>query len=382
MILTGNIVRREQCGFGTLEISGGKIVRADITAPERSDADWILPGFIDVHLHGIYHGNANANPVHVMAEEAPQSGLTTFCPALAADSPEEMLKFASAVRGLVENPKKGNTKIAGSHLEGPFIEYQHRGGMYPEFVRMPDPAETARLLDAAGGTLKIMTLSPELPGADAVIEMLIDHGVIVSAGHTGLAPEKLGDFAAKGGRAVCHLFDAFDGRLVEDGVSQPSLADAALVEDRLFIEIITDGCHVPETLLKLAIRAAGIDRVMGITDSMMGSGLPDAVYPDGDSGHGFILKNGDVCRSLDDPEIIVGSCLTQNRAFYNLTCRFGFTPVQAARLLASTPAVYLGIADRTGELKTGLAADIAVLAPDKLTVKQTIIEGIIAYEQH
>ena len=381
MTLNGNIVSGDAAFFGTLTVQKDRIDRIAMSGPVREDAEWILPGFIDVHLHGIYHGDATPEAVHLMAEEGVQSGLTAFCPTMASDLPERMLAFVEAVRELVLSPRPGRVKVAGSHLEGPYMEYVHRGGMNETMIRDPDPAEVRRLLDAARGTLRIMTISPELPGAPEVIRLLAAHGVLVSGGHTGLRPEKVADFIAAGGKAFCHLFDAYDGRDVAGGVTQTSLADAVLVDDRLFVEVIGDGIHVQPTLVKLAVRAAGPERILGITDSMCGTGLPDGSYPMTDAGRAYTLKSGDVGRLVDDPSVIVGSCLTQNRAFYNYTVKFGFAPETAAQVLATTPARYLGLAEQ-GELREGFLADLAVLAPDRLTVRKTVIGGEVVYEQN
>ena len=380
MVISGNIVTPETAAWGEVKIQNDLISEVDLSDNVHPQADWILPGFIDVHLHGIGYGDATPQSVHLMAEQAPRYGLTSLCPTIASDAPEVMLAFVKRVRELIQNPIPGAAKLPGSHLEGPFIDYAHRGGMNENFVRGVDMDELQQLLDAADGTLKIMTLSPELENSASAIKLLTQHRCKVSMGHTGLQPEAVDDFVRAGGSAVCHLFDTFDGRYVDNGVSQVSLSDAVLVDDRLFIELITDGVHVPPTLIKLAIRAAGVKRIVGITDSMCGSGLPDGAYPMTDAGRSFTLKNGDCCRLTDHPEVIVGSCLTQNQAFYNLVERWGFTPVEAAMMTASNAAGYLGIADRTGAIKPGLAADIVVLAGDRKSVKQTWIDGKLSYE--
>ncbi len=379
MKIQGNIVSGNKCGFGEIEFSGGKIVKVDIFEKVQAAADWVLPGFIDVHLHGIFHGDATPELVHFMAEEAPQAGVTTLCPAMASDTPPKMLEFVKRVRFLMDNPIPGAAELAGSHLEGPFLDMPHKGGMNENFVRPVDLQEIRSWLEAADGTLKIVTIAPELPNGMEAVRMLNSAQVRVSAGHTGMTPQDVKTFADCGGSGICHLFDTFDGRNVDNGVSQVCLADEVLVEDRLFIELITDGIHVPATLVKLAARAAGVDRIIGITDSMCGTGLPDGSYPMTDAGREFVMKKGDVARLKDQPEIIVGSCLTQQIAFYNLTERFGFSEVDAVKMLAGNPARYLNSADRIGALQSGLQANIAVLSADKMSVKQTFINGIEVY---
>lgn len=380
MRLEGNIVSGSECGYGWVEWSGDRIEAVQIQGLCRSDADWVLPGFIDVHLHGIFRGDATPEMVNFMAEQAPQSGLTVMCPAMASDSPENMLAFIQKVRDLMRDPAPGSVKLAGSHLEGPYLDFAHRGGMNEIFLRDVNFDEIRSWLDEADNTLKIVTIAPEIPNGLAAVKLLADAGVRVSAGHTAMKVSDVEKFIAAGGSGICHLFDTFDGRPVENGVSQVALADEVLVNDELFIELITDGFHVPPALLKLAVRAAGVDRIIGITDSLCGTGLPDGAFPMTDAGREFVLKNGDVCRLKDDPAVIVGSCLTQSQAFYNLTERFRIVnEVDACKILSTNPARYLALENQNGRLQPGFCADITVLKSDKRSVRATVINGVGVY---
>ena len=379
MDLLGNIVQMDRCFYGKLQIFGSQIGEVKASGPCQPDADWILPGFIDVHLHGIYYGDATPESVHLMPEQAPQSGLTTLCPAMASDTPEAMLDFVRKIKNLMANPAPDSARLAGSHLEGPFLNLEHCGGMNEQYLRSVDFNEVEKWLAAADGTLKIVTLAPELPRGMELTAFLTRHNVRVSAGHTAMKPEDVTEFIAAGGKSICHLFDTFNGRNVIYGVPEVCTADEVIINDNLFLELITDTFHVPPTLAKLAIRAAGVDRILGITDSLCGTGLPDGAYPMTDAGRAFTLTNGEVCRLTDDPTVIVGSCLTQNQAFYNLTEKFGFSECCATRILSTNAARYLNIDHLTGSLNSGLAADIAVLANNKKTVKSTFIGGREVY---
>lgn len=375
----GNVVAPENAGFGYIDIDGDRITDVVIEEQCRKDAEWILPGFIDSHLHGLLAGAAIAEKVHLMAELAPSTGLVRFCPTMASDTHEKLLAFVERVRDIVKSPKKNNSLIVGSHLEGPYMEYKHRGGMNVNFIRMPDRQETAEFLKTSDGTLKIMTVSPELEGADEVIADLLNGGCIVSAGHTGMSIEQAAHFAEIGGRAVCHICDTWDGRVVENGVVQPSTMDAVLLDDRLFIEMISDGVHVPPLMVKTVVRMAGAKRIIGITDALLGAGDPHGVYPMTDAGRSFSYKNG-VFRLTDGSDAIVGSCLTMNTAFYNLTNVFGFSPIESVWMTSGNTARYLGIDNFTGSLQKGLAADIVILGEDMRTVRKTLLNGEVIYE--
>ena len=379
MKICGNIVTPEMAKYGHLEYTGSKITAITLTADPVPDADWILPGFIDVHLHGVFEGEACAGKVHIMAQREPETGVVRFCPASASEPHEDIKSFVAKVRELVENPLPGSALLCGSHLEGPFLDLDHKGGMNENYVRMPDLAEVESWLSAGGGTIKIMTIAPELPGADRVINQLLAHKVRISAGHSAMTIEDLQRFADAGGRGITHLYDAGDGREVVIGIVRPSAADAALLDDRLFIELIPDGVHVPELLVKLTIRTATAKRVIAITDGMPGAGDPFGDYPKLDAGRPFHFKDG-VFRLVENSEVIVGSALTMNQAFANLVHKFGCTPVESAWMTSGNAARYLGIDHFTGSLQPGLAADIAILKADMKTVKATIINGETVYQ--
>ena len=379
MKIYGNVVAPEDAGYGYVEIADGKISDVVINEPCRKDAEWILPGFIDTHLHGLLDGAATAEKVHLMAEKAPSTGMVRFCPSMASDTQEKMLEFIETVRDIVKSPAKNNSLIVGSHLEGPYMEYVHRGGMNVNFIRMPDIEEVEKFLKCADGTLKIMTISPELDGADGVIAELLKSGCIASAGHTGMSIEQAAHFADIGGKAVCHICDTWDGRTVDCGVVQPSTMDAVLLDDRLFVEMISDGVHVPPLMVKTVVRMAGAKRVLGITDALLGAGDPQGEYPMTDAGRSFHYKDG-VFRLIGLGEEIVGSCLTMNMSFYNLTNIFGFSPVESVWMTSSNSARYLGIDGFTGSLQKGLNADIAILADDMKTVEKTLLAGKVIYE--
>lgn len=377
MQISGNIAGAREAFYGTVSWENDRITSVTSLAECKADADWIVPGFIESHLHGLGNGNAEHGRagLHEMISVAPSTGITTMFPALASDTPENMLEFVRIVREMTSAPVAENCcRVGGSHLEGPYLANEYAGGMNPAVLRMPDAGEVKLWLKEAQGTLKLVTLAPELPGAAEVIKLLVQAGVTVSAGHCGMSVEQLPQAVDAGLSRMCHLFDAYAGRMVVSGVSMPALTDEVIVNDKLMIELILDTFHVPPTLVKLAIRGAGADRIIGITDALQGTGLPDAIYSD--CGRDYRLTNGGVCRLVDEPDIIVGSCLMMNRAFYNLVTVFGCTPVEAAKITASNTARSLNIAHDTGTLEAGLRADITVLKSDMLTVKQTICSGV------
>jgi N-acetylglucosamine-6-phosphate deacetylase len=335
---------------------------------------YILPGFIDVHLHG--SGECDASSIEGIAEMAafgPRFGLTAFCPAIPLMSFDRILDTLRSLNEWRKNwtPARG-ARVPGAHLEGPYINPLRKGGMPAEFLRAPSAAEAARVLDAARGALRLLTISPELPGAEEMTRALAKAGITVAAGHTVCPPELLKEKIEWGITHVCHLFDTFDGREVRGGVTQASLADEIMLDDRLTVEIIPDAVHVPETLVRLTARCVGEERFVGITDSMRGAGLPDGEYKMAD-GRPYIIKKGDASR-LADGGALVGSALTMDTAFANLVTRFGFSVTAASKALSANPAGAAGAAGSLGSLEPGKRADIVVMSPE-FEVQRCLVDG-------
>ena len=373
MKLQGNIVSGGRAGFGVIEWRADRISRLEFGNEIRPDEPWVLPGFIELHLHGIgkYNVEEGESGVRGMASFAASRGTVRMVPAYGCAPHEEILDWIRTVRELVQDPPEG-ARIVGAHLEGPWLSARFGGGMDPAQIRNPDPVRAQEYLDAAQGTLKLMTIAPELPGALEVIRLMRSRGVVMSLGHSDCPPDFFETAVENGISQVCHLFDACDVPDAPLGIRNPALTDLALIDDRVMKEIIMDGLHVPPELVILSRRAAGADHIIAITDSMQGAGLPVGRFFD--AGRPYIIREGALAR-LESNGGIVGSSLTMNRAFFNMTGKFGFTPAEAVKCLSANPAKQLGLADRTGELREGLYADIAVLAPDRVTVLKTYLEG-------
>ncbi|MBO7148032.1 MAG: amidohydrolase family protein [Lentisphaeria bacterium] len=373
---TGNIITHEEMFFGTIEWQDQKITKIEKNGPFREEADRILAGFIEVHHHGTGpYTVESAGDIRGMAEFAPQCGTTTLCPTQASATREFFVKILRETAAIAKAEPLG-AKIAGTHMEGPFLDLKFKGGMIPEMLRLPTIEEVRDYLEAADGTLKIMTIAPELPGALKVIRFLKENGVTVSAGHTNCPPEFLGEAIDAGLSQMCHLFDAYDCPTSPEGVRLPALTDIALIRDEVMKEVIMDGLHVPPELITLTRRAAGAAHIIGITDAMQGAGMKYARFQN--SGEWYTVREGELARREQD-NAIVGSSLSMNRAFYNMTHRFGFTRMEATMCLSANPAKALHQEELTGRLTPGLLADIAILAPDDLTVKECIVNGRTAF---
>jgi N-acetylglucosamine-6-phosphate deacetylase len=382
-IIKGRIVTPEAIIRGAITVADGRIQDIIEGDPLPNDVchdcgdALILPGFIDLHLHGVGpYGMAEKDDMLGASEIQLTFGTTGFCPTTASLSLDEYVSFVRKVGEAQANAQ--GAEIIGAHLEGPFINPVRKGGMKDDALRMPSVDECSRYLAEADGAMALMTLSPELDGCLDVVRLLRKHGVAVSMGHTDIDPSDLAKAIEAGVHHVCHLFNTFDRPIVPDGGCWPeSLIPSILANDGLTCELICDLHHVSPTYLKIAVRTLGPDRFVAITDAMQGAGLPPGIYPTAD-GREYSTESG-VGRTTSDNRI-VGSVMTMNRSFANLVDAIGIDPVLAARFTSLNAARVLGIDDTVGSLEPGKRANIAVLN-NNYDCLATFVDGALRYER-
>lgn len=340
-----------------------------ITAIEpRADAParYILPGFIDTHVHGGGGGDTmdGVDAIERLARFHLAHGTTTLLPTTITRPWPEVIAALRAVaevsaRGIADGPR-----IPGAHLEGPFLS-PHRLGAQPPFTLPPEPRLVAEAL--ATGCVRVVTLAPELDHADSAIDAFAAAGVRVSLGHStadfDTATAAICRICAAGGVAGgTHLFNAMGG--IEG--RRPGLAGALICHGEAHAELILDGFHVHPGSFRLAARAMG-DRLLFVTDAMRGTGLGDG--PSELGGHPVTITKG---RALLADGTLAGSVLTLDQAVRNALAQ-GSSIVEAAKLASSNAADYLGLDDR-GRIETGRLADLVVL-DETFAVREVHVGG-------
>lgn len=376
MIVTGGtlITPFETLTDHDLVIAGSTI--AEI-APRGSRADrdviharglFVAPGMIDVHVHGgAGHDTMDATPaaLHGMACFFAQHGVTAYYPTTMTAPPE-------AIRVAIENvrccpqPTDGAQHL-GVHIEGPYLSPKHPGAQPASALRDPDPAEYSAWL--ASGTVKLITLAPERPGALELIEAGLDAGVAFALGHTDASYEQVIEAANRGVRQATHTFNAMVGLHHR----QPGTVGGVLADDRIYAQIIVDGVHVHPAVVKVLVRAKGPGRTLLITDAMRAAGLPDGQY---ELGGQPIAVSGGVARTPSGA--LAGSTATLDTVLRNVMTFAGLTLAEALPMATSTPAEAVGLAGRKGTLAPGADADV-ILLDAACRVRLTMVMGRVVY---
>ncbi|MUL80841.1 MULTISPECIES: N-acetylglucosamine-6-phosphate deacetylase [unclassified Mycolicibacterium] len=373
MLLTAGtlITGAELLRPGWIDVSGDRVTAVGAGAPpRRADRDLgqvtVVPGFVDTHTHGGGGGNfsaASAADTSAAVGLHRRHGTTTMIASLVTAGPDELLRQVS---GLAEQVGAG--LIDGIHLEGPWLSTVRCGAHQPALMRDPDPAEINRVLTAAAGTIRMVTIAPERPGALAAIRRFVDAGVVVAVGHTEATYEQTRAAIAAGAAVGTHLFNAM--RPIDRREPGPVIA---LIEDpAVTVELITDGVHIDAAIYRHVTRAAGRDRVSLITDAMAATGMPDGRYHLGpvqvDVADGVALVGG--------TDTVAGSTATMDQVVRFAVAHCGLTRDEALMLVVRqaslNPARALGLPG--GGLTRGAAADLVVLGPD-LTVAGVLRRG-------
>jgi N-acetylglucosamine-6-phosphate deacetylase len=352
-LLTG----RELLRPGWIEVSDGSVSALGTGRVHGVDRELgavtVVPGFVDTHLHG--GGGANFSSAE-RGETATavafhrRHGTTTLVASLVTAGPSDLLRQVAA---LARDVRAG--VIDGIHLEGPWLSTQRCGAHQSFLMRDPDPAEIDRVLEAGGGTVRMVTIAPERDGAIAAIRQIVAAGVAAAVGHTEATYEQTRAAIDAGATVGTHLFNA----MRPISAREPGPVIALLEDPRVTVEVITDGVHVDPALYRHVARSVGADRVSLVTDSMAAAGMSDGRYWLGPLAVDVV---GGVAR-VADTQTIAGSTSTMDQQFRFAVHKGGLprddAVMAAVRQSSINPARALGFPP--AELEPGASADLVVL---------------------
>lgn len=358
-------------------VEGDSVIQYVDSLLEEGGEDYLAPGFIDLQVNGF--AGVDYNSPETPQEEIGRSiralfstGVTRFFPTVITGDPASMraalANLAAARQALPDGPA-----MEGFHVEGPHISPEDgpRGAHPRQWVRPPDLEEYRRWQDAAGGLVRLVTLAPEWPGSTAYIEALQRDGVAVSIGHTRATRQQIQDAVRAGATLSTHLGNGADALLPR----HPNYIWEQLAEDRLAASFIVDGWHLPESFLRVALRAKGVDRSLLITDAVMPATCAPGVYRLGEvevelrEDQRVVLRGG---------ERLAGSSLRMDRAIENVMRMGGVSLREAVAMATINPARLGRVSGRRRGLNPGERADVVRfrLQEGRLMILETWMSGV------
>ncbi len=361
-IKNGLVFNREhKMEYKDLCFENGVITEYSLNGEFDADGCYVLPGFIDTHIHGansveFYSSEYAGNPKKAL-DYLSNEGVTSILATLVTENTDE---YISDLERIIDAK---DDRILGIHCEGPFINPLRKGGMYGDRIQKPDRELPKILQKYSNNNLKIFSLAPELSGADKVIKQLVEMGVKVSLAHSDASFEEAEYAVDCGATRVTHTYNAmrpFNHR-------EPGILGCALIDNRLECELICDMHHVSPEAIKLAVKAKGIDKITMISDCCLFCGMPEGKYML--NGRNLIVEGG--FSKLPDGTITGSACSLAVGAknMFNL----GFKPEEIAVMACVNPARAANCKNR-GELKSEYRADIIILDAD-FNVKNVFIKG-------
>jgi N-acetylglucosamine-6-phosphate deacetylase len=343
----------------------------------------VAPGLIDIQING-YDGvdfndpDTGAEQIVAAMRRLWRAGVTAFCPTIITESFDHITKCVSnLVRAADESPEFARAMV-GIHVEGPFISPEDgpRGAHPKLHTRAPDWNEFQRWQDAARGRIRIVTLSPEWPGAIDFIEQAAASGVVVAIGHTAATPAQIAGAARAGAKLSTHLGNGSHAKIDR----HPNYIWEQLANDDLWASFIVDGHHLPPSVVKCFLRSKGVKRSILITDAIAAAGLPAGRYR---------LGNVEVevtpARRVNLPgtPYLAGSVLEMSEAIAKTVQYSDATLDDALRMASANPAELLGVDEEFGSIEIGRKADLILFRWDdensSLDVAATIVNGETVY---
>ena len=381
LVLPGRIVEN-----GSLLIEDGIIAAMGLPCPEaarRVDAGggYILPGFIDIHVHGGGGGDfMDADPDSFLkAARTHCAHGTTALAVTTMSCPDETLERVIDCYLGVDHRPAGGAELLGLHLEGPFFSQASRGAQPISEERVPDRAVLERFIRRAQGQILRWDAAPELRNMELFARVMREHGILCAAAHTNANATEIMDAFDWGFSHVTHFYNAVTTYHKENLIPHAGVVEATYIRDDVTIELIGDGRHVPKESFLLAWKIKGPERLAIITDAMRAAGtdVTESVLGAREGGVDVVIRDG--VAMLPSLVSFAGSICTMDRALRVAHLRYGIPLTDVSRMLSLTPARLCGADCRKGSLAVGKDADIVIMDAD-FAVRQVFARGCPCHE--
>lgn len=383
LFINANAVLPSQTKLINILCENGKIIKLNCDLNESCDqtidikGDYLLAGFVDVHLHGgggsdFMDGDVasmeNATKTHLY------HGTTTLFPTTMSATWNDVKRTVQVYREFVKNSNVP-TRLGGLHLEGPFLSTKMSGAQRSDLIYTPTK-EHVDFIKENCDVIKRITCAPEEDGVIDMAKELLPYGISFSMGHTMATYECGEDAFNKGFSSITHCYSATSGFHKVNQKVHIGITQLAYALDDIYAELIGDGCHVPKELLRLMLKVKGSDRICLVTDSMRAAGTDvtesylGARVPE----NRVIIDDG--VAKLPDKSFFAGSIATMDIAV-RFAVKKASVPIEiVSKLVSLNPAKLMGIDDKVGSIEQSKYADFVVMDKD-LNVKNVYIDGVI-----
>ena len=356
IVLAEGILEDSVCCFENGSICYvGKQPQPDAQTVLDAAGDWLLPGFIDIHCHGgggKDFRDCTAEEMLDIARFHLNKGTTTLLATTTTGSWESIYRALDRYKSLEDK-----LNMTGVHMEGPWFSPAQCGAQDVNTMDGHPSAEHLRQLKARYPFIACISAAPELPGAHEFGEVGRELGIVMSVGHTDATFAQTVEAAEHGYSLMTHLYSGMRGTVRENTFRVAGAVEAGLYDDRLDVEIIADGRHLPIELLRFICKCKGFDRVCLITDAIRGAGMPEGtVFFDGT--HNAIVE--DQVGKIMDRSCFVGSVATADRLIRVMHLEAGFPITAVSHMMSAVPARIMGYQDR-GVIEEGKRADLVVM---------------------
>ena len=338
---------------------------------------YLSPGFIDIHCHG--GGGADFMDGHMediltAARAHLIHGTTGICPTTLTCSDEELFTFFESFRQAGEVTEQMPHLLA-IHLEGPYFSPAQAGAQPPKYLVHPRPEHYHEILRRGQGNIVRWSAAPELPGALELGDELAGKGIKVSMGHSDAGFEDIVNAMEHGYSQITHFYSAMSTITRKRGRRVLGLIECGYLFDRLKVEIIADGIHLPPELLKLILKCKNHDDICLVTDSMRGAGMPDGPSLLGSKKNGVPVIIEDGIANMPDFSSFAGSVATTDRLVRVMVQKAGLPVWEAVKMASLNPASFLGIQETYGSIQPGKSADLLIF-DDDIRISSVYVSGI------
>jgi N-acetylglucosamine-6-phosphate deacetylase len=389
-IINGRIITPEKIiEKGNLLISGGIITeisdkeissKADITVDAQGN--FISPGFIDIHVHGGGGSDFMDGTIEdflTIAETHLQYGTTALVPTTLTAEKENLLHILDIYRKASKENING-AHFLGMHIEGPYFAMSQKGAQDPRYIRKPDKSEYKEIIKKAGDIIVRWSAAPELEGALDFGKYLKAHQILPAIAHTDAVYEDVVRAFENGYTLATHFYSAMSGVTRRNAFRYAGVIESVYLIDEIDVEIIADGVHLPEPLLKLIYKIKRPERIALITDAMRAAGTQDSESILGSRENGLKVLVEDGVAKLADRSSFAGSVATTNRLVRTMIRIAGVPIIEAIRMMTLTPARIMKIDNHKGSIAPGKDADIVIFDKD-INIQTAIVKGEVLYNK-